>query len=185
MNDEASFPEGEKPRYLLPDGCRDLIDVLRAGKSDSKLMYVYAGGKSLGPSIEIPESESVPMGLSALSRYIDRLFASKRKNVSLMISQDGWLSIIGVLRANGRVEFEYFSEGVMAPRRDEMIRAFATSRSLPITTDEQTASEETRRIAFLLPQSANAVTTLCREVLTTCFGVQPYERLLFNVFEFD
>jgi hypothetical protein len=29
MNDDTPLPEPEKPRFLLPEGCKDLIDVLR------------------------------------------------------------------------------------------------------------------------------------------------------------
>jgi hypothetical protein len=29
MSDEAPEPTPERPRFLLPDGCKDLIDVLR------------------------------------------------------------------------------------------------------------------------------------------------------------
>jgi hypothetical protein len=29
MEEDLPQPESEKPRYLLPDGCKDLIDVLR------------------------------------------------------------------------------------------------------------------------------------------------------------
>ena len=29
MDSDPSEPEPEKPRFLLPDGCKDLIDVLR------------------------------------------------------------------------------------------------------------------------------------------------------------
>jgi len=31
MNNESSETEDEQPRYLLPEGCSDLIDVLHRG----------------------------------------------------------------------------------------------------------------------------------------------------------
>jgi hypothetical protein len=40
MNDESSEIENEKPRYLLPAGCSDLIDALRRdAESRSKSNY--------------------------------------------------------------------------------------------------------------------------------------------------
>jgi len=33
MNEEPSLPEEERPRYLLPEGCSDLIDVLQRQQS--------------------------------------------------------------------------------------------------------------------------------------------------------
>jgi hypothetical protein len=29
MNEDTLQPESEKPRFLLPEGCKDLIDVIR------------------------------------------------------------------------------------------------------------------------------------------------------------
>jgi len=33
MNEEPSLPEEERPRYLLPEGCSDLVDVLHPPQS--------------------------------------------------------------------------------------------------------------------------------------------------------
>ena len=186
MSDEASSPEGEKPRYLLPDGCRDLIDVLRRAKSDSERASGHGSGKPLGAPIETRGPTWVSMGIAALPRYIRWLFRSEKANVWLLISQDSdWRTFVAVMRTHGRLQFQCTSESGLTPERDEILRDIAATRSLPITVEEVVGPGFPNRIVFLLPSSSGLVTSICFMVLRACFGVQRSDRLLFDVFEFD
>ena len=37
VDDDLAFSESEKPRYLLPEGCKDLYDVIRQHEEDAAL----------------------------------------------------------------------------------------------------------------------------------------------------
>jgi len=169
MNDEASLPEGEKPRYLLPDGCRDLIDALRLAKSESR--------SNLEPG-------SVPMGLSRLASYVEQVLHSKKANDCLIIACDSRRRLIYLTRYGGLILLHYRSDREIPPDRHDEVRAFAAQHSLSLTPAPTgfVSGGGVSSLAFKLPPSSQAVTALCREVLMRCLEVQPEDRLVFDIF---
>jgi hypothetical protein len=142
----------------------------------------------LGPPIETLGPTWVVMGISALPRYIRWLFESKKVNAWLLISPDsGWRNFVAVLRTHGRWQFQCTSENGLAPDREEMLRNIAAKLSLPTSEEVMVELVSPNHIVFPLPSSPGlvAVAAICYRVLNACFGVQPSDRLLFDVFEFD
>ena len=58
MGDDPLQPESEKPRYLLPDGCSDLIDALKPDLSplqqDRVILPDPVGIRDLGVRVKPP-----------------------------------------------------------------------------------------------------------------------------------
>ena len=53
-------PSEEKPRYLLPDGCKDLIDVLRAQQAEADAIEAEkASAAAILPDGPLPVSISI------------------------------------------------------------------------------------------------------------------------------
>jgi hypothetical protein len=82
--DDESQPESEQPRFLLPEGCGDLIDALRLqGKVSPAARHRSQGGpaanirtESLPTSVSIPELISVKELAAAMHLHPNALVDS-------------------------------------------------------------------------------------------------------------
>ena len=54
MDEDEPPSESEKPRFLLPDGCKDLIDAIRLQASKNKKVEIYT--KITIPDQELPDN---------------------------------------------------------------------------------------------------------------------------------
>ncbi len=55
MDEDAPQPEPEKPRFLLPEGCKDLVDALRLQQQIKE-----TGSTSAEPPQPLPKSVALP-----------------------------------------------------------------------------------------------------------------------------
>jgi hypothetical protein len=184
MNESAPQPEEQLPRYLLPDGCKDLIDALRQQEPTKKMMYFFdQDGNSLGPAQEIREPESVPMGLSALPSYVSRLLTSANPFASLVVFAADNERGFGLARQDVQTQLLVFVPAGGEPELEHSVRALFALHAITPAHDYLSTNDTTRDIAYLLPQLPDAITAICRGLLTDCFGVQPNDTLQFMLNE--
>lgn len=180
MNEDATQPEGEKPRYLLPEGCKDLIDTLLPERQFKRLMYVCdADGNSLGPPQEVAEPELIPSGLSALPSYVARLFRASNPIASLSVFAADDQRGLGLARQGDQTLLSFFCPSQGSTQLEASVRALLASYEITSTDDNLSTDDTMRHIDYLLPQSLAGVTTVCRELLINCFRLQPDEPLHF------
>jgi len=63
MSEDTEQPEPEKPRFLLPDGCSDLVDALRLEQRQAREAEASASHASATPAqlpSDLPASVSIP-----------------------------------------------------------------------------------------------------------------------------
>jgi hypothetical protein len=182
MNEDAPQPEEEKPRYLLPDGCKELIDALPHQTPIKKVMFVFdQDGNALGAPQEIPEPESVPRGLSALANYVSRLVTSSNPfastSLSILAANDEWGFVL--VRYDARTQLLFSVPVCGSSSLEHSVRVLFASHEITPARDYLSTNDTIRHIDYLLPPSVDAVTTLCRKLLTDCLEVQPDETLHF------
>jgi hypothetical protein len=180
MDEDTPQPEPEKPRFLLPDGCKDLIDAFPKPKPAKRMMYFWdQDGNSLGPPKELSDPKSVPDGLSALPGYVSRLFTPPTPFDSLTVFTVDDERGFGLARQGVQTHLLFSPPPHNGAELEQRVRAFFAVRAIAPARDYLANEGATRCIDYLLPQSSAAITTICRELLTDCFGVQPNDALHF------
>ena len=179
MNDQASPPDGEKPRFLLPEGCSDLIDVLRRAKTEELVRLIHAGAGHSAKAY--PASETAPNGLAALPRYVKRLFKVAKPHGMLTITAPQCPATFRLHRAKGEIRFVYYHDPALWPEGDASIRTFAARHGLSTVRDQPFGETGRHCFMYLLPATAEAVTALCRELLVEHWGVRSEDKSAIHV----
>jgi hypothetical protein len=164
MSDSASDPEEEKPRYLLPEGCKDLIDAFPKEKPPGEIMF---------------EPDSIPNGLSVLPGYISRLVMSLNPSAWLSVFTADELLGFGVTRWDNKLVILLSTFDPGESELECRVRALFARHSSENVEDYLSTGDTVRHLVYALPKSADAITDICRELLTDCFKVQPNATLLF------
>lgn len=171
--------DGETPRYLLPEGCSDLIDVLRREKTattdDVRTTVSSSGGVA----------DTVPNGMGALAGYLIQFFQFPLGTSSLAITTPRWGRPLFLVRRQMQVQlFCYFEPG-LPTACDAAIQMFAAKHDLPAERDETAGQVGEHCLMYHLPAKLEAVYKLCRELLIEFLHVQPYEELTFITHELE
>ena len=123
----SKFVNFQKRSVTLPDGCKDLIDLLEPPRRRTKVFF--EADEVFGmPGLE---SEHVPTdGLAEVGRYVSRLLESQ--DSCLTICQRSERHGVACCRMLNTLEMTLWVEG---PRHEQEIRAFFGSRHIPASQD--------------------------------------------------
>jgi hypothetical protein len=86
---------------------------------------------------------------------------------------------IGLVRQDGRTLLLFSVPTPGEAKLEQSVRGFFATHAITPAHDYLANNGDIRCIDYVLPQSLDAVTVICRELLTNCFGAQPDETLHF------
>src|SRR5829696_852043 len=99
-----------------------------------QIICVDQDGNPLGPPEDIPEPESVPNGLSAISTYASRLLTSAASFSSLMVSTTDGARGCGLTRRDGEIQIFFPIDWHRHPEQEHCLRQFFTHHGIaPLT----------------------------------------------------
>jgi hypothetical protein len=119
-------PDPKKRDYLLPPGCKDLIDVLKLGESrDSR-----SPGAANSSNLEV-KNEEASGGLDEIAKYVRMVFESTALSASLSIEPPGPELTISLHRIPGGIISA--TAWVQEDTPQEMaLREFLATHKLPV-----------------------------------------------------
>ena len=93
VDDDMLFSESDKPRYLLPEGCKDLYDAIRLQDEDAavraqRAVIISAAlekNKSVAAASS-PSSPSSPSSMAQLSNALEKHFGTSSKERPLCVA---------------------------------------------------------------------------------------------------
>jgi hypothetical protein len=143
------------------------------------MCVVDQAGNLLRPPREIPEPERIPNGLSALPGYVSRMVASAYPSTWLSVFTADDQHGFGLARLDDETLILLSASAHGESDLERRSRTLFALRLIAPVQDYLSDSDTVRHLAYSLPKSATAITAICRELLTDCFGVQPNAMLHF------
>ena len=145
------FVDPQKRGIELPEGCKDLMDVLQAARA-----------------AEAQPPEPPTKGLAHIERYVFRLLASAAKSRALWIDCDH-ASLLGLFCGKRGLRALVFVDA----GREQAVRALlAESGISPMQDDPLSANGPCSRfLMYPLPVAASGAAQLVRQLLTKGFGL--------------
>lgn len=86
MDDDLVFPESDKPRYLLPEGCKDLYDVIRRQEEDAALQKQKAAISAALEKYASMATKHSPSSLVQLSDALKKHWKETSKELPLRVT---------------------------------------------------------------------------------------------------
>ena len=87
VDDDLTLSESEKPRYLLPEGCKDLYDVIRRQEEDAAVRAQRAVIISAGlEKHKSTAAASSPGSMAHLSGALEKHFGTSSKERPLCVA---------------------------------------------------------------------------------------------------
>src|SRR5258708_24784969 len=164
MNEFVNY---QKPGVELPEGCKDLIDVLQKGNQGS---------------VHKPDRMAVE-GLAAIEGYLSRMLASPARSKFLAIfcfdpkprTMLHFLSFGGVIHAS-------LSVACTDPDRERAVRAVFAHAGIAPVQDLAVhvwghAEAESRSLRYPLPATAREAAGIIIELLRTAYGLPDTAKL--------
>ena len=163
------FVNPNKRSVLLPNGCKDLVDVLRLSKTE----------KETGGSIPIIRPEAAVGRLEQVNHYVAKLLASAAHTSVLGIgSLDGYTRVVLEREARGLTIYPMMGTG----ETENHVEEFFESHVIQPCVDMQAGKPgmTTRVLGFALPLDRSKVTALMIDLLHSVFGFDTEAELEFT-----